>query len=304
MLGDQKRAALGDRLVELGAIGREPSDPGALGQLIAERLAGVVEQGGQVQRPGIVDPEVWQRVQQVLSRNGRNGGVLVRNRYGALLKGLLYCVPCGCAMSHTYSSKRGKVKYRYYTCLNAQKRGWHTCPSKSVPVEETERLVVEQIRALGCDPGLITATLRHARRQAEESMATLAKERATLQRQRQRFGTEVRSLALDASAGSATGLARLTDLHERINQAEQRAAEVDAEITALQGTLVTETEVREALQAFDPLWEALSPKERARILRLLIKRVEYDGAAGTLSVLFHPGGIRELTNLAREEVAA
>ncbi|MGH7170913.1 MAG: hypothetical protein ACRELF_03170 [Gemmataceae bacterium] len=28
--------------------------------------------------------------------------------------------------------------YRYYTCVNAQKRGWQVCPSKSIPSAEIE----------------------------------------------------------------------------------------------------------------------------------------------------------------------
>jgi len=44
-------------------------------------------------------------VQALLRRNGASGGKHVRNRFGALLKGLLYCGPCGCAMIHTHTKK-------------------------------------------------------------------------------------------------------------------------------------------------------------------------------------------------------
>ena len=37
---------------------------------------------------------------------------------------------------------------------------------------------------------------------------------------------------------------------------------------------ITETEVREALFRFDPLWEELFPAEQARIVRLLVKRID------------------------------
>jgi site-specific DNA recombinase len=43
------------------------------------------------EHPAIVPPEVFGRVQKMLHRNGRTGGSAVRNRYGALLKGLLFC---------------------------------------------------------------------------------------------------------------------------------------------------------------------------------------------------------------------
>ena len=37
---------------------------------------------------------------------------------------------------------------------------------------------------------------------------------------------------------------------------------------------VTEAETREALERLDPLWEELFPAEQARIVRLLVERVE------------------------------
>ncbi len=45
---------------------------------------------------GIVDPALWEAVQRTLKHNGRTGGAEVRNRYGAILKGLIYCLPCNC----------------------------------------------------------------------------------------------------------------------------------------------------------------------------------------------------------------
>jgi hypothetical protein len=41
----------------------------------------------------------------------------------------------------------GVRRYRYYTCTNAQRRGWDACPSKSAPAAEIERLVLERVRA-------------------------------------------------------------------------------------------------------------------------------------------------------------
>ena len=37
---------------------------------------------------------------------------------------------------------------------------------------------------------------------------------------------------------------------------------------------ITETEVRAALDGLDPLWAQLFPAEQARIVRLLVERVE------------------------------
>ncbi len=107
---------------------------------------------------GIVPPDLFQRVQSLLQRNGHTGGRAVRNKYGALLKGLIRCRACRCAMSHTYTAK-GNKRYRYYVCGTAQQRGWSECPAPSIPAGEIERFVVDQIRGIGRDPALLHETL-------------------------------------------------------------------------------------------------------------------------------------------------
>jgi len=56
----------------------------------------------------------------------------------------LFCRPCGCAMTPAHVTN-GNKRYRYYTCTAAQKKGWHTCPSKSVPAPELERFILDRI---------------------------------------------------------------------------------------------------------------------------------------------------------------
>ena len=53
-------------------------------------------------------------------------------------------------------------------------------------------------------------------------------------------------------------------------------------------------EVESALTAFDPLWESLTSREQARIVQLLVQRVDYDSAEGQVSITFHPSGIKTL----------
>src|SRR5262249_9005109 len=95
----------------------------------------------------IVDVAVWEQVQVHLHEHGRGGALAARNHSGALLKGLLYCVPCGSAMTPAHATKNSK-RYRYYTCSSAQRRGRDTCPTPSVPAAEIERFVLEQLRSV------------------------------------------------------------------------------------------------------------------------------------------------------------
>src|SRR5262249_43963019 len=102
------------------------------------------------QHPAIVDAETFERVQALLRRNGPGSG-RARTLGSALLQGILRCVACGCAMTPAHT-KRGNRRYRYYTCTNAQKRGWRACPSRSVPAAEMDKVVLEQIRLAGSAP--------------------------------------------------------------------------------------------------------------------------------------------------------
>jgi hypothetical protein len=54
--------------------------------------------------------------------------------------------------------------------------------------------------------------------------------------------------------------------------------------------VLDESEVIEALGALEPVWDELYPAEQARILRLLIERI--DVAPDGISVTLHAAGIR------------
>ena len=239
-----------------------------------------------------MDPAIWQRVQAILQRNGLTGGALVRNKFGALLKGIIRCVPCGCAMTPSHTNRNGNKRYFYYVCCGAQKRGWATCPRKSIPAGEIERFVVDQIKCIGKDPALLHATLAEARHQSEASVGALEAERRGLERDLGRWNAEVGQLASEPGGHAVCG--RLADLHERLAGAQRRLTEINEQVTALRSTLVNEMEVKQALAAFDPIWEALTPRERVRLVQLVVERVDYDGAAGKIKLTFHPTGLKAL----------
>jgi site-specific DNA recombinase len=239
----------------------------------------------------IVDEGVWQRTQALLARNGRTGGAAVRNKFGALLKGILRCVPCGCAMVPSHATRNETKRYRYYVCSRAQKRGWHSCPSKSIPAGEIESFVVDQIRAVGRDPRLLDETIAPVREQGRARVAELQVERKTLT-------AELRTWRAQTPNTS--------ELRERIQTAERRLREVDALMAAANPALVDEHEIEKALAEFDSVWETLSPREQTRAVQLLVTQVAYDGAGGRIAITFYPSGIQALTediNRRRETVA-
>lgn len=253
--------------------------------------AGKAESQGEIfsgEQPAIVPRDIWDRVQRLLKRNSRNGGATAKNSGGALLKGLLHCSACDCAMSPTASSVRGSRRYRYYVCCGAQKRGWDRCPSKSIPAAEIERFVVEQIRSIGQDPGLIRETIAAVQRQSKEQMALLDAEERTIVRDLAKWHERLRKTA---GKGSLTAVA---DLQEQIGCAEQRLSQIQDQRIKLERGLIGDVEVRQALSAFSPVWETLTPKEQERLIGLVVERIDYDGSSGKIAVTFHETGIKTL----------
>jgi site-specific DNA recombinase len=255
----------------------------------------------------IIDLAAWERVQALLRRNGRSGGAPVRNQFGALLRGLIHCGSCGCAMTPAHTTK-GDRRYRYYTCTTAQKRGWHACPTKSIPAGEVEAFVIDQVRCIGTDPVLLHQTLAQAREQDEARVAELETEQRGLARDQSRWDAELRKLALRLGPDTADDplIGRLADLQEKLAQVEKRAAGVREQIETIRRQRLDEEQASEALRLFDPVWESLAPREQARILQLLVERIDYDGQKGNLAIRFHPTAIRALTdelNRQREQSA-
>jgi site-specific DNA recombinase len=272
--------------------GGRPFDKGSLYALLTNRtylgLTTYKDEAHRGEHEAIIEKSLWERVRATLSRNGHTSGAGVRNKYGALLTGLLRCSCCDCSMIHSYSVKEGGKRYRYYVCTKAQKHGWDACPSKSIPAAQIENFVVGQIRRIGNDESLLRGTLRQMQKRQAEALDDLRAEQKSVAKHLARLRTVTPS----------------PDALAEIQRAERKAADLHAEVLKVEAERIDPTEVAEALAAFDPLWQQLSPKEQARVIRLLIDHVDYDGANGTVSVTFHPSGIKALAQEQLTEVAA
>jgi site-specific DNA recombinase len=249
----------------------------------------------------IVDEDIFIKVQRQLRTNRAASGPHVRNKYGALLKGLVRCKHCGCGMTHHFTT-RGARRYRYYVCIKAQKHGWNQCPSPSLPAHELEGFVVEQMRSLGRDAGLLEETLRAAQAQLQEDLKTLEARRDEMEVRLRAMGREIGRLAARAGADSAAG-EQLVRLQESLLAQQQEAGNADERIDALRGRMLEPDELTGAVEAFDPLWESLAPAEKVKLVHLLVQRVEYDGAEQAIAVTFHPTGIQSLVEQHEENAA-
>ena len=81
-------------------------------------------------------------------------------------------------------------------------------------------------------------------------------------------------------------------MDDRTAQIEVRLGDVQGKVAAIDRGRIDAEQPAEALAQFDPVWDALLPRERANVLQLLIERVDYDGHGGELAINFRPAGLR------------
>jgi hypothetical protein len=199
-------------------------------------------------------------------------------------------------MTPSHTTRKGGLRYRYYTCVQTQKNGWQNCPSKAIPAQPIEQLVIEQIQRLGRDPEVLENLLTQVRQQDEARVAEWEGERVGLERDLMRGQSEVRKLLAEVGSGATSGgaVTRLAELQARLAHIEQRLARLRGQMEALQQERLDQAAAREALSGLVPAWESMSPTEQARVVRLLVSRVDYDGKHGKASITFQPLGLKTL----------
>ena len=80
----------------------------------------------------------------------------------------------------------------------------------------------------------------------------------------------------------------------RIDKNEARLKELRETIDNHRPVRVSHASIRKTLGELDKAWDTSPPRERCRLMELLIERIDYDGAAGTLDITFHPAGLASL----------
>jgi site-specific DNA recombinase len=248
------------------------------------------------EQPALIDADTFGRVQALLRSHAPEVGPPSVQGFTALLKGLLRCAPCACAMTPSHTTRKGGLRYRYYTCVHAQKNGWQSCPSKAIPAQPIEQLVIEQIQRLGRDPHVLEQMLTQVRQQDDARVAQWEGERLGLERDLLWGQNEVRKLLAEVGSGaSGSGaVTRLAELQARLAQIEQRLARLRGQMEALQQERLDQAAATEALSGLLPAWETMAPAEQGRVVRLLVARVDYDGQHGKASITFQPLGLKTL----------
>jgi len=96
----------------------------------------------------IIDEETFKKVQKRIAYNRVDRKIKKNAKNYGLLSQMIRCKACNCRMIYTYASKDQIRKYHYYVCINAQKLGYISCPTRSVNAKEMDNAVILHIPKL------------------------------------------------------------------------------------------------------------------------------------------------------------
>ena len=247
----------------------------------------------------IVPIALFEEVQAAMKSNRKTGNCSVRNQNGALLRGLLRCKECDSSMVHTWTRNRGRL-YRYYVCSKAQKNGWVTCPTKSIPGMAVENFVVDRIRTVWSDPHLQSRTFRQALRKVKADSLAMSSEARRFKEQTGWENEEIGQLV--RVVGKAMGITKNVRVNSpetvrsKLSIVEGRLRENPNRGVESGSSLVDDEDFGWSLEAFDSIWDMLHTQEKEEILNYLIEVVIYDGGTKEMVIKFRAIGIATLAS--------
>ena len=113
------------------------------------------------QHAAIIDRKVWDQVRAIMAENPFKRGNENGAKTPALLKGILTCSGCQCAMTPTHTRKKGKL-YRYYAPSALTKAKCTDCPVGTIPAGEVEDVVLSQLAQMFRTPEMVVSTWKAA----------------------------------------------------------------------------------------------------------------------------------------------
>ncbi|MDE6723634.1 MAG: recombinase family protein, partial [Eubacterium sp.] len=225
---------------------------------------------------GIISGKDWVSIQTYFHDNSREK--VVNHSEVGLLSGLIYCTKCGEKMF----SKKHKAKSETfsYICSSKLKGGNALCKGLNLTGKQTDALVIDYIKAEfdkydTFTPALETLKMDYEKEQKNNQTGKIKKEIESVQ-------SEINVL-----------VNRLTDVslsQISLEAVDKRIVAQTEHLKMLQSKLkkqteknnIDEAEIMESCKSFKDLFDCLSVYDKRQIIRLFIKKMEWDGRVLTI----------------------
>ena len=231
--------------------------------------------------PGILDPDLYGRVQALMAANGQTGhndSSKVSHIY-VLSGGLTRCGRCGGTMQGRSGTGRLGKEYFYYVCRER-------CGMR-VPADRIEGAVLDRLRVLAADPATVETMTAETNRRLARELPKLRKQRESLVKQLPKVAADADRMLIEWSAvpvGREFVEDRIQTLAARRDDLNSGIADLDRQIAEIESATATSATVCEALRRVDEVYEHLRPHERKELFKLLLRSVEVGERQITLEI--------------------
>ena len=255
----------------------------------------------------IISEDVFNKAQEIIAGNRVRRDYSTNTHNTGILSHILRCKACNGVMFHTYTSKKKQKhrKYRYYVCLNAHKRGYSSCPTRSVNAQDIENAVVASLTKIADDSALCKEALRDVNKQIHEEIEANNKEMKALTGDIRNLHDKIDNIkeALKNPTGNKRELEQeLKTLTAKYGEYDRLLTESRVKEMSLGQKLITDHELSQALIVNSPIWETLFPQEKHKALKLMLKEVEYSGTDGKIGLTLNHSGLKFLYLLLHPEL--
>jgi site-specific DNA recombinase len=268
---------------------------------------GKVKYNGEIYKgmhEAIISDEIFNKAQEIIANNRVRRDYSKVTRNTGVLSKILRCKACNGIMFHTYTSKKKDRKYRYYVCLNAHKRGYNSCPTKSVNAQYIEDIVIGSLKKIAADFKLREGALVDVNKRIHEEIAAHNKDTKALIEKARNLHEKIDKI----KASLKLPVENKREVEQELKLLSAKYGEYDRLLTearlkemALGQKLITDRELAEALIVNMPIWETFFPQEKYKALRLMLKEVEYSGADGKIALTLNHNGLKFLYLLLHPE---
>jgi DNA invertase Pin-like site-specific DNA recombinase len=231
----------------------------------------------------IIDMDTWELVQNSYHQKEKKMDRIENMKHHPrtktsdyLLTGLLQCRECGAPMTgHSSTNKAKQITNRYYSCTNRKKTYGDRCNSLSVPKDQLELFIVNELTEHILDAD----NLLHVKRDIESRVENDITEKQSLLKQLQNEQKE-NNRALTNLLDSIERMGYIDVVEERIREKRSIASDLDFRIQKMKEeierltNLPSDEEIQELGSKLRPFLNSVDNEQLRIWMRSLIEHIE------------------------------
>ncbi len=232
---------------------------------------------------GIISPEQFDRVQEILDKNYRRKKPFTAKRWPYTLTGLASCLKCRAAMSGKSAHGRNR-KYGYYEHNWANRRGSSLakdalkCNPHRVPADILEEVVTEQVKELLTSPQMAKGLIEEAHKIYQANRMD-GKEISDLKRKI--TGLEGNEMALTERLAELPAKVSAAPIYKQLENLQEARKKAEEVLLRLEGERARDSQMPSSLASYTAFLKALPgyfedahPEQKSEIFKRIIGKIE------------------------------